>query len=84
MKTIWWIKKEEWCKYPFQDEIERRYIEFYTTVKTSYKTKLPFECDSKVVNQDRFDFVAEKLGTKNFKLASISTHNKNKYKKLKP
>jgi len=80
MKTIYWIKKEAWCKYPFQNEIDYRYIEFYTTVKENYKTKLDFTCNSDVVGQERFDFVAEKLGTRNFKLVSILNHNKNKYK----
>jgi hypothetical protein len=83
MKQIFWIKKEVWCKYPFQNEIAYMYIEFHTKVRHNHKTKLDFTCDSSVIGNDRFDFVAEKLGTENFKLVSIATHNKNKYKLLK-
>ena len=79
MKTIFWIKKEVWCKYPFQDEIDHRYIEFHTKARHNHKTKLDFTCESSVIGDERFDFVAKKLGTRNFKLISILTHNKNKY-----
>ena len=81
MKTIYWIKIDVWCKYPFQNEIDYRYIEFHTSVRHSHKTKLNFTCDSSIVQEKRFDYVAEKLGTRNFKLISILTHNKNKHKK---
>lgn len=82
MKNIYWNKVDVWCKYPFQHEIDYRYIEFYTTVKASYKTKLPFTCDSSVVNQERVNFVAEKLGINPSKinLISIKAHNKKKFK----
>ena len=81
MKTIYWIKKEVWCEYPFQNEIEYRYIEFHTNIRHNNKTKLEFQCNSDIIGEDRFNFVAKKLGTKNFKLVSILNHNKKKYKK---
>lgn len=83
MKNIYWRKVDVWCKYPFQQEIDHRYIEFYTTLKASYKTKLPFTCDSSVVNKKRINFVAENLGINpnEINLISINAYNKNKYKK---
>jgi len=81
MKNIYWIKKEVWCKFPFQDEIDHRYIEFYTKVRHNYKNKLPFTCDSSVVNDDRLNFVAQQLNMnpKHIKLISIVGHNKSKH-----
>lgn len=87
MKTIYWIKIEVWCAYPFQDEIDRRYIEFHTKVRHNHKTRLDFTCDSSVVGEERLDFVVGKLNEtmniskKNVRLVSILTYNKNKYKK---
>lgn len=85
IKNIYWIKKEIWCAYPFNQEIDRRYIEFYTKAKYGYKNKLPFTCDSLIINKERVEFVAKELGMnpKNIKLISIKTHNSKKYKNSK-
>ena len=62
MKTIYWKKIDVWCEYPFNQEIDYRYIEFHSKKRTNYKTKYPFTCDSQLVNQDRINFVAKQLG----------------------
>lgn len=64
MINVYWKKVEVWCKYPFQQEIDHRYIEFHSKKRSNYKTKHPFTCSSQVVNQDRRRFVAKELGVK--------------------
>ncbi|RBW62909.1 hypothetical protein DS884_00935 [Tenacibaculum sp. E3R01] len=70
MKAIYWKKIEVWCKYPFQHEIDYRYIEFHSKKRHNYKTKLSFHCASTVVGKNRVSFVANELGLnpKNVKL----------------
>ena len=60
MKNIYWIKIDVWCKHPFQDEIDYRYIEFHNKVRHNHKTKLDFTCDSLIVNGDSCLLIIEK------------------------
>lgn len=74
MKTIYWKKIDVWCKYPFQQEIDYRYIEFYSSKKCSHKHKYEFTCDSQIVGNERVKFVAKQLNLspKNIKLVKIN------------
>lgn len=73
MTNVYWRKIDVWCEYPFQQEISHRYIEFYSKKRNNYKNKHPFTCDSQIVNKDRVNFVAKKLGInpKNIKLIKL-------------
>ena len=74
MKTIYWKKIDVWGEFPFNQEIDYRYIEFSPSKKSFSKQKYNFTCDSQVVNEDRLNFVAEhlKIDPKNIKLIKIN------------
>lgn len=70
MTNVYWKTIEVWCKYPFQQEIERRYIEYSTSKKKFYKNVF-LESDNQLTMIEREKLVKEKLKVKSVKLIRI-------------
>lgn len=54
----------QWCKYPFQDEIENKYAEFFIKKKSKYLKLIGLKIDSNTSIEDKLQFLKENYSDK--------------------
>lgn len=71
MKTIFYKVVDIWCKYPFQQEIDYRYVEFYEKRgKKFFIIHTPFLLSNTTI-QEKETFLKENLGFESVKVLKI-------------
>ncbi|OCK53194.1 hypothetical protein BA768_01165 [Chryseobacterium sp. CBo1] len=67
--TIYYRVIEVWCKYPFQDTIDYRYVEFSYT-KKKFKS-IDLKMDSNTSIKEKEEFLKDRLGLKKVTVIKI-------------
>ena len=68
--TVYYKVIEEWCKYPFQSEIEERYCLFSFSRK-KFKEILNLKMDSNTSIEDKEDYLKEQLNINKVKVIKL-------------
>lgn len=68
--TVYYKVIEEWCKYPFQSEIEERYCLFSFSRK-KFKEILNLKIDSNTSVKDKEEYLKEQLNINNVKVIKL-------------
>ncbi len=59
-----------WCKYPFQDVVDEKYVEFSYS-KRKFKAIKNLKIDSNTSVKDKEDYIKKELNLKKFKIEKI-------------
>ncbi len=70
-RTIYYRIIIVWCKWPFQDEVDEKYVEFYVKRKKRFNSILGLKMESNTSIEDKVKYLREKLVVKKLTVIKI-------------
>lgn len=71
METIYYKIHTIWCRFPFQDVIDEKYVKFYRKVKNKYIMIPQLEIESNTSIEEKKEYIRKELNIKRVNIIKI-------------